>query len=472
MTINLAQSPTKICPRCNVQQNGDRCEFDSAYLVTREAYLSAKGDTNLGVEFGGRYGVLERLGMGGMGAVYKAIDPKKNQVVAIKVLREAYAKHPAIRERFIREAEAGASIKHPNVVPLTDFGIEGDGQLWLAMEFVDGWTLRDEINHNGAFKVSEAIELIRQVLKGLAVAHDAGLIHRDLKHDNIMYVGRREKFVSRIVDFGVVKSAAADLERGQRSRLKRSKISTDSQGAIDLSDAFKQATREDDQDATAADVPEGEQQGLGEAALTAAGMMVGSPSYMAPEQIRGLKVGPPADLYSLAVVAYEILAARRLFTVNDYETLLQEGAQRDAPRLVFSARGEIIPEPLADLIHTALAHDPNDRYPDAHTMLLALDQMKVRDSKLPIHLLCTLPQHMSAPKEDLLLKIPEARKSPPPQSQLSLELQPSRTIQDTDELNETDLVAGQSALPILHRLLWLIPLLVGILMWAVARSLP
>ena len=390
-------SPKKICPVCSKEQQGIRCKTDQAYLVSYEARLAAKGDPLLGHEIGGRYGVIERLGMGGMGAVYKAIDPSRNMTVAIKVLREAYAQHPAIRERFIREAEAGASLQHPNVVPLIDFGIEDSGRLWLAMEFAEGWTLRDEINHNGAFTVREAIELMRQVLMGLAVAHDAGMIHRDLKHDNIMYHGTRAKFVSRIVDFGVVKSEAADLARnglgqsGWKPPSKKKVLGRDEQGTFDLSEAFKEAQADGEDKKDPSSSTSEENQDLSQKALTAVGMMVGSPSYMAPEQIRGLKVGPPADLYALAVVVYEVLAARRLFTVNDYETLLKEDAQRDAPRLVFSARGEIIPEPLADIIHTALAHDPTDRYPDAHTMLLALDQMKMNQSELPLDLFCVLP---------------------------------------------------------------------------------
>ena len=400
MDITNTPPPKKICPVCSKEQTGIRCQVDQAYLVSYEARLGAKGDQFLGYEIGGRYGVVERLGMGGMGAVYKAIDPKRNMTVAIKVLREAYAQHPAIRERFIREAEAGASLQHPNVVPLIDFGIEDNGRLWLAMEFAEGWTLRDEINHNGAFTVRESVELMRQVLMGLAVAHDAGMIHRDLKHDNIMYHGRREKFIARIVDFGVVKSEAADLARsglgqsGWKPPSKKKVLGRDEQGSFDLSEAFKEAQKEDSDKKESSPNNE-DSQDLSQKALTAVGMMVGSPSYMAPEQIRGLKVGPPADLYALAVVTYEILAARRLFTVNDYETLLKEDAQRDAPRLVFSARGEIVPEPLADIIHTALAHDPTDRYPDAHTMLLALDQMKANHSELPLDLFCVLPDFVS-----------------------------------------------------------------------------
>ena len=442
----------------------------------------------LGQEVGGRYGVIERLGMGGMGAVYKAIEPKNQQEVAIKVLRETYAKHPAIRERFIREAEAGAALDHPNVVPLIDFGIEDDGRLWLAMEFVQGWTLRDEINHNGAFTVSEAIELMKQVLKGLAVAHDAGLIHRDLKHDNIMYSGRRERIIARIVDFGVVKSVAADLDRGRAASYARLKgktkraVGQDQDGAFDLSEAFRQEMKGSGEHET----PDADD--LEQKALTAVGMMVGSPSYMAPEQIRGLKVGPPADLYALAVVTYEILAARRLFTVNDYETLLREGAHRDAPHLVFSARGEVIPEALSEIIHTALAHDPTDRYPDAHTMLLALDQMKMSTSKIPVNLFCELPPYRGGlnlhASETSIAENPFKSSSPRSQdtTDASTSLEDKRSEEVSSSLDSDNVKGYDESLdpipPHAHRitssshstkLLWLTPIVVGLCAWFATR---
>ena len=503
LSISFTPGPKKLCPLCDKEQHGVRCEDDQTYLVTQEAYLSAQGDKMLGQELGGRYGVIERLGMGGMGAVYKAIDPDKNQTVAVKVLREAYAQHPAIRERFIREAEAGASIDHPNVVPLIDFGIEQDRRLWLAMEFVEGWTLRDEINHNGAFTITEAIELLKQILRGLAVAHDAGLIHRDLKHDNIMYHGRRENFVARIVDFGVVKSAAADLDR-QRNRSKVGSIRkanrADDQGAFDLSDEFldDDLNSSNDSQSSSAEEETNEDLALGGAALTAAGMMVGSPSYMAPEQIRGLKVGPPADLYALAVVTYEILAARRLFTVNNYEVLLKEGAQREAPRLVFSARGEIIPESLTDLIHTALAHDPLDRYPDAHTMLLALDQMNFTESVLPPDLFCTLPHQridmvaqpqaqsnkpalrikLEVKEEDHssedLIQQPENHESPDLSKGVSPHPPPSQLDQPkliSSEHSGSTSSSSQSSRSPIYYLLWACPFVVGLMTWLTARWL-
>ncbi len=314
-----------------------RCERDGAWRVSRKALAKAGRDVWLGEHVAGRYGVIEQLGMGGMGAVYRAIDSHTGDRVAIKFLREQYASHPSIRMRFIREAEAGASVDSPYVVPLLDFGVEADRTLWLVMEHVQGHTLRDEVNRNGPFTVEQIVRLARQVLLGLASAHDAGLIHRDLKHDNIMFSGTRERFIARVLDFGVVKSEVADRELAESS-----------------------------------------------GPLTGTGVMVGSPSYMSPEQIRGLEVGPPADLYAVAVVMYEALAARRLFSASNYESLLRRGAQREAAPLTHTGTGEPVPEALDRVIRRALAHDPDERYADARTMLLALEQMEL-DLQSPPH---------------------------------------------------------------------------------------
>ncbi|MBU0550680.1 serine/threonine protein kinase [Myxococcota bacterium] len=331
-----------ICPRCRRGGFSKRCAHDGAYLVTPAALREAGRDAWLGEFLAGRYGIIQRLGVGGMGAVYAAWDEETQRKIAVKFLLDRYAQHPSLRTRFIREAEAAASVNSPHVVALLDFGVEADQTLWYAMEFVEGWTLRDEVNHNGALTVRQSVQLARQILMGLAEAHDAGLIHRDLKHDNIMFSGTRGRFMARILDFGVVKSQAADLDHGNP--------------------------------------------------LTAHGVLVGSPSYMSPEQIRNLEVGPPSDLYSLAVVLYEALVARRLFSASDYEALLREDATREAPPLTYTANGEEIPLAYDKVIQKALAHDPTDRYPDARTMLLALEQMEVAPP----------------PPDDLLADPPEA----------------------------------------------------------------
>ncbi len=354
-----------VCPRCRRPGVGRRCDHDGAALVTSAALHKAGRDAWLGEVVADRYAIVERLGMGGMGTVYRAVDEWTEEPVAIKFLREQYASHPSIRTRFIREAEAAAAVDSPYVVPLVDFGMEADRTLWIVMSYVEGHTLRDEVNRNGPFGVQDIVKVARHVLLGLAAAHDAGLVHRDLKHDNIMFSGDREvDFTCRLLDFGIVKSAVEDAE------LVRSRGH----------------------------------------ALTADGVMVGSPSYMSPEQIRGLDVGPPADLYALAVVMYEAMTARRLFSVNNYEGLLRHGARRDAQPLTRNGDGEPVPKALDRIVRRALAHDPDERFADARTMLLALEQMDLEVDAPPSDLYADTPRRPAS----LDLADPRPESTPPP----------------------------------------------------------
>lgn len=339
----LHASNGRLCPRCRrPAAGGRRCPYDGAFYVERKALEAVGRDSNLGALVGDRYVVESRLGFGGMGSVYRGRDEQTGDAVAIKFLREEYASHPAIRQRFVREAEAGASLSHPNVVGLLDFGLDANHTLYIVMELVDGHTLRDEVNKHGAFNVAHARDLAVQILRGLQAAHDVGLIHRDLKHDNIMLSGHRSRLQVRLLDFGVVKINGR---------------------------------------------PGDETMGL----VTQTGVLVGSPSYMSPEQVRGLEVGPPADLYALAVVLYEAMTARRLFKVDSYDSLLREGAERDAPDLTHTADGEPVPPAFNRIIQRALAHDPAERFPDAKTMRLALEQMDPRPPGLPTELLADAP---------------------------------------------------------------------------------
>ncbi len=380
-----------VCPRCRRAAEGRQCPQDGAYLVTRRALSRAGRDAWLGELVARRYAIVERLGMGGMGTVYLAHDEEAGGDVAIKFLREQYATHPSIRMRFIREAEAGASVDSPYVVPLLDFGVEADRTLWLVMKYIKGHTLRDEVNRSGPFNWRDIVKVGRHCLLGLAEAHDAGLIHRDLKHDNVMFSGTREDFICRILDFGVVKSAVADAELAK------------TRGGP----------------------------------LTGAGVMVGSPSYMSPEQIRGLDVGPPADIYGLAVVMYEAVTARRLFSVNNYEGLLRSGAVRDAQPLTHNGSGDPVPEALDRIIQRALAHDPDSRFADARTMLLALDQVELEIAAPPPDLyadqparpapldLSEPPANASAPTPEPLELSDPATPTPGPESVAGLSAQPS-----------------------------------------------
>ncbi len=392
----MQEAPALICPHCNQPGYGRQCPQCGTYLVNQQALREAPDDPWLGALIGRRYAILQRLGVGGMGAVYRARDERTDKPVAIKFLLKQYANHPAVRARFEAEAAATLAVEHPNVVRLVDFGHEADNTLWLAMEFVQGWTLRDEVNRNGAFTIEQAIRLARQLLSGLAAAHAADLIHRDLKHDNIMFSGDRNNFLVRILDFGIVKN-----------------------NAFTPSDDTSMLAEETDLPPETDVIPHN---------FTAAGVLVGSPSYMSPEQIRGLEVHAPADLYSLGVVLYEVLTGRRLFSANDYASLLRDGARRDVPPLYFTANGEAVPADFNRMLQRCLALDPKDRYPDVNTMMLALNQLSAHEEDpLPYDLFAEPPMRL-APLDDAPDTLATTTNAPAHRPFESITLHPEETL--------------------------------------------
>ncbi|GAF96207.1 unnamed protein product, partial [marine sediment metagenome] len=195
--------------------------------------------------------ILELIGCGGMGAVYKARQPKLNRLVALKILPRDAGRDPKFTERFAREARALASLSHPNIVALHDFG-ETDGLCYFVMEYVAGTNLREALRC-GKFSSSDALEVVPRICDALQYAHEEGIVHRDIKPENIL-LDQRGRI--KIADFGLAKLLTAEGERD---------------------------------------------------CLTATRQVVGTPHYMAPEQTeRPLEVDHRADIYSLGVVFYEM----------------------------------------------------------------------------------------------------------------------------------------------------------------------
>ncbi|HEY9225152.1 MAG TPA: serine/threonine-protein kinase, partial [Gemmatimonadaceae bacterium] len=199
-----------------------------------------------GVTEVGKYRVIEQVGEGAMGVVYRALDPVLNRTVAIKVMSDALARDDDLRNRFLREAQAAGSLQHPNVITIYDFG-EVDGHLFIAMEFVAGDDLEDILRKTTPLTTVDRIDILVDVLSGLAYAHKRGVIHRDVKPANIRI---DEEGRARIMDFGI-------------AHLQSSK-------------------------------------------LTRTGLMVGTPAYMAPEQVTGGPVSAQTDIFSVGAVMYEL----------------------------------------------------------------------------------------------------------------------------------------------------------------------
>jgi serine/threonine-protein kinase len=257
----------------------------------------------------GRYRIVSELGRGAMGAVYRAVDPKLDRTVAIKTIISAMTAgddREEILARFEREARVSARLQHPNVVAVYDVGAEGD-QLYLVMELVEGESLGQRLAKGRFPNVQESLEMIAQAAEALGAAHEAGIIHRDVKPGNLMLTKQGKV---KVADFGVAKAVGEKME------------------------------------------------------LTRTGMMVGSPAYMSPEQVKGAPLDGRSDLFSLGVVLYEMILHRKPFPADTVTTLVYQILHEDPLNGV--PIPDALSDDLADFLRWTLAKDPVDRIPDGH----------------------------------------------------------------------------------------------------------
>lgn len=275
----------------------------------------------IGQVIAGRYSLVRLLGDGGMGAVYKAEDNVLRRFVAIKLLHPAAAANPAAVERFLREAQAAASIGHPNIIEILDFG-ESDGKPYLVMEYLRGRSLAEVLHSDGPLSIRQACAVATHALAGLQAAHDRGILHRDLKPANLMLVVRfGDRSFVKLLDFGFAALVGT---------------------------------------ATASDRN-----------LTPARTLVGTPAYAPPERLRGDdRRDPRTDLYALGVVLYEMLAGVRPFEASTFSELARK-VQNDPPPALRLYRPDV-PQSLERVIQHALAKRPDDRYPKAEAFAQAL----------------------------------------------------------------------------------------------------
>jgi len=271
----------------------------------------------------GPYEILSLLGAGGMGEVYKARDPRLSREVAVKVLSSQRMTTPEARERFEREARTISQLSHPHVCVLHDVGREGDAE-YLVMELVEGETLSDRLGR-GALPFEAALRIGAEIAAALGAAHAKGIVHRDLKPGNVMLTRTGVK----LLDFGLARAFDAGAP------------------VIGLSEA---AT-------------------VGKS-LTAAGTIVGTLSYMAPEQLEGKNADPRTDIFALGAVLYEMLTGKRAFTGSSSATVISAILTSDPP--LVSAAIPISPPDLDRLVRVCLAKDPADRWQSAHDVELQL----------------------------------------------------------------------------------------------------
>jgi serine/threonine protein kinase len=305
------------CPHCNVA-NPDEARFCAACGKATSAtepvsYPHLKAPLELvGKEIAGRYRLLSKLGEGGMGAVYKAEQISLKRACAVKLLKADVASTELMLRRFDAEAKAVAALSHPNTVNIYDFGQDTDGTFFIAMEFVEGRSLRDVIHTESPLPIRRALAIASQVASSLADAHSHNIIHRDLKPDNVMLSVRgRQKDVVRVLDFGIAKLR----DEGRATQ----------------------------------------------AAMTQAGDMLGTPQYMAPEQIRAEQIDGRTDVYALGCILYEMLTGRMPFEGATVLAILSKHLT-ETPVAPSQRRTDLqIPPHIDQLVMAAVAKDPNAR---------------------------------------------------------------------------------------------------------------
>jgi beta-lactam-binding protein with PASTA domain/predicted Ser/Thr protein kinase len=272
----------------------------------------AVSDTLIGTLFDGRYQVLRKLGAGGMANVYLAEDQELGRRVAIKILNDRHANDEQFVERFRREAKNAAALSHPSIVSIYDRG-EAEGTYYIAMEYVDGRSLKELIVSRGPAPIHVAVEYARQILSALRFAHRHGIVHRDIKPHNVLVDSDGRV---KVTDFGIARAGASQM--------------------------------------------------------TEAGSIVGTAQYLSPEQARGSDVDQRSDVYSLGIVLYELLTGTVPFNGDtSVEIAMKHLSALPEPP---SAKRSEIPRDLDLIVLRALAKDPSDRYQSAEEMEADLDR--------------------------------------------------------------------------------------------------
>lgn len=260
----------------------------------------------------GSFEVVRELGRGGMGIVYLARDVRLDRAVAIKLLPPALAAQPSLRERFLREARTAAQLSHPNIVPVFQADEIADAA-YFVMALVDGESLAERLRRLGVLSPAETVRILREVAWALAYAHARGVIHRDVKPENLMIERAGGRVV--VTDFGIARDVRASR-------------------------------------------------------MTQDGLVLGSVHYMSPEQIAGDAIDGRSDIYALGVIGFQCLAGRVPFDAEQHSAVLLQHATRPAPPL--SSVAPSVPAPLAAVIDRCLAKDPGSRYPTGEALAEAL----------------------------------------------------------------------------------------------------
>ena len=303
-----------LCPKCNAVNPAETSFCSKCGTAIGSSGSGDRQDPFIGTFVGERFLVKRQLGEGGMGVVYEAEQTAMDRKVALKVL------HPHLNDdelyvRFQREAAASSKLEHPNIITVYDFGRTENESLYIAMEFIDGHSLDDDIKQNGAMPWDRACSIGTQICSALRNAHEKNIIHRDMKPENVMLCKRGDEtdFV-KVLDFGIAKL----MDDGETDQQK---------------------------------------------ALTKTGMVFGTPQYMSPEQVRGEKLDARSDIYSVGIIIYEMLTGKLPFNADTPMGLLTKHLIDVPPAFVDvnAAASASVPAELEALVMAALSKDANSR---------------------------------------------------------------------------------------------------------------
>ncbi len=311
----------KTCTTCGTEWPDETkfCPSDGTTLRSAQA-----GASLLGSVLADRYHIIEKLGEGGMGAVYLGEHVKMGRRSAIKVMTQALSQDPDAIARFNREAANAARINHPNVCGIYDFGETSDGTIFLAMELIEGESLTDLLKREAPLGLHRATALLRQTADALQAAHDLGIVHRDLKPDNIMIArARNGSDLVKVVDFGIAKAMGG--EEGQK--------------------------------------------------VTRTGLVVGTPEYMSPEQLSGDVMDGRSDVYSLALVFFRILTGVLPFQAESAQEVMIKRLTDEPTKLEDALPGGNFPPRLQQVMDHVLQRMPTDRFESADAFAQAVIQV-------------------------------------------------------------------------------------------------
>ncbi len=277
----------------------------------------------------GQFQILQKVGSGGMGAVYKALQPEMNRMVGVKILHPKLADRKDLVSRFRREARALSQLTHPNTVKVFLYGELDDGSLYIIMEYLEGKNLNQTVRTEGPFPLERALPILIQACGALDEAHKAGIIHRDLKPENIFLVQTNAlRDFAKLLDFGLAKVGERQLRPGSIM-------------------------------------------------LTQEGMVFGTPEFMSPEQAQGKPLTPASDVYSLAVILYEVLTGKLPFDAKSAMDYIQLHVMAKPIPLNQRVPGRTFPPLLEQIVDRALAKRSEERFPAAadfgHALKAVLD---------------------------------------------------------------------------------------------------